>query len=504
MSHHTSLVNNEDPSVAQQDAAQAAGTPSTLSSPTKQQPVQTPDLEVQNTTNTPASKSAIIAFLNSMNSHYATLSDPVTPQRFTQLCKDYNASKTDETSFYVAVYRLFYETNATHLIPGLRAFLPASWREVDLEWLNKAIEGDSERQRAAAREALGEMAVMVDSGMSVPSTPNGSAVAKEKLDDEASATQPVRNKKKTPLNGFRATYDPAPDALESPLSPRSDSDESSTNESSPSSTPAVPRGHLKNNTTPLTKNFSQKKTASSSVASSRTASHGHNTPTPTPSTPLPTTKVSKLPPASAIPHLGPVYTTTRAILARSHKPYIHALCGMTFGHPAEVHRHHIGQGGRPGCWEKSGKPTGNGGSWDSDESCKVKLADVQYVRVQEGWVVTNLGSAEKVLREDAGEELKGGMAKMGSVKAEEGKKRKAGAKLQRAPKGGPQVTSETEGESQSEDDEEVDEDTEPPSPKKSGVKRQKASKSEGSEAIVSEEQAAAAARAVALGLRTRN
>jgi len=498
MSHRTSLLNNEDPPVAQQETAQAAGTPSTLSSPTKQQPVQMPDPEAQNTTNTPASTSAIIAFLNSMNSHYATFSDTVTPHRFTQLCKDYNASKTDETQFYVAAYRLFYETKATHLIPRLRAFLPTTWREVDLEWLHEAIEGDSERQRAAARTAFGEIAATAESGISVPSSPSGSAVAKE-LDVEASATQPVKNKKRAPLNGFRATYDPAPDALETPLSPRSDSDESSTYESSPSSTPTVPRGHLKNNTTPLTKNFSQKKNAPSSIASSRTASHGHNTPTPTPSTPLPTTKVSKLPPASAIPHLGPVYTTTRAILARSHKPYVHALCGMTFGHPAEVHRHHIGQGGRPGCWEKAGKPTGNGGSWDSDESCKVKLADVQYVKVQEGWVVTSWGSAEKVLREDAGEELKGGMAKSGSVKAEEGKKkRKVGAKVQWALGVGTRAASEDEDESMSEDDEEIDEDTEPK------AKRQKVSKSEGSEAIVSEEQAAAAARAVALGLRTRN
>ena len=180
---------------------------------------------------------------------------------------------------------------------------------------------------------------------------------------------------------------------------------------------------------------------------------------------------------------------------------------MAFGHPAEVHRHHIGQGGRPGCWEKSGKPDGDEGLWDRDESCKVKLADVQYVKVQEGWVVTSWGSAalEEVLRENAVEELKGGMGrKMGTVKAEEGKKRKVGAKAQRAPKVQAHATSEDEDESMTEGDEGVDEDTEPLSSKGPGAKRQKASKSEGSEAIVSEEQAAAAARAVALGLRTRN
>lgn len=123
---------------------------------------------------------------------------------------------------------------------------------------------------------------------------------------------------------------------------------------------------------------------------------------------------------------------------------------MAFGHPAEVARHHNGQGGRPGCWEKSGKPAGDEGSWDKDESCKVKLSDLQYVKVQEGWVVTSWGSAavKKVLGEDAGEELKGGTSdKMGVVKAEEGKKRKVGAKAQRAPKVQAHATSEDEDES---------------------------------------------------------
>lgn len=472
-----------------------------------QHSVQMPDFETHNTTNTPPSTSAIIAFLNSMKSHYESLSDPVTPHLFTQLCKDYNTSKTDETQFYVAAYRLFYETNATHLIPGLRAFLPTTWREVDLEWLHEAVEGDSERQRASAREAFGEVAAMAESGTSVPSTPSGSAVAKKKLDLEAPATQPAKHKKRTPLNGFRATYRTDLEThLETPFSPRSDSDQSSTYQSPPASTPPVPRGRPKNNTSsPPAKKLRRKKNrAPSSTASSRTASNGiasngHNTPTPSPSTPLPTDKGSKLPPASSINHLGSVYPTRRAILARSHKPYIHALCGLSFGHPAEVQRHHNGQGGRPGCWEKSGKPAGDEGQWDKHDTCKVKLADVQYVKVQGGWVVTSWGcaAAEKILREDAGEQLEVETAKLGAATAGEGKKRKVGAKPQPAQKVESRSTSEKEDESQSEDDEEVDDYTEP------GAKRQKASKSQESAAIVSEEHAAAAARAVALGLRTR-
>jgi hypothetical protein len=122
---------------------------------------------------------------------------------------------------------------------------------------------------------------------------------------------------------------------------------------------------------------------------------------------------SPLHPASTITHLGPVYRDKRAILSRpATKPYIHGLCGMRFGHPAEVQRHHVGQGGRPGCWEKKGKPgSEEGGDWDSHESCKVTLNDLVYRKVREGFVVTSWGDVRGVegLREgeDEGEDEKG-------------------------------------------------------------------------------------------------
>jgi len=176
---------------------------------------------------------------------------------------------------------------------------------------------------------------------------------------------------------------------------------------------------------------------------------------------------------------------------------------MAFGHPAEVQRHHNGQGGRPGCWEKSGKPEGDEGKWDRDESCRVKLADVQYVKVQEGWVVTGWGRAgvERVLGEGAGEDFQGGTAETETVKSGEGKKREVGVKPQLAPNVEIHAASENEGESASEDGEEVDEYTEPLSPKEPGAKRQKVSKVEENNRAGSEEHAAV--RAAALGLRTR-
>jgi hypothetical protein len=120
---------------------------------------------------------------------------------------------------------------------------------------------------------------------------------------------------------------------------------------------------------------------------------------------------SPLHPASTITHLGPVYRDKRAILSRpATKPYIHGLCGMRFGHPAEVQRHHVGQGGRPGCWEKKGKPgSDEGGDWDAHESCKVTLNDLVYRRVREGFVVTSWGDVRGVegLREGEDEGIRG-------------------------------------------------------------------------------------------------
>ena len=125
------------------------------------------------------------------------------------------------------------------------------------------------------------------------------------------------------------------------------------------------------------------------------------------------------------------------------------------------------------------------------------------MKVQEGWVVTGWGNAvvERVLSEGAGGELEGGISKLGTAKAAEGKKRKVSVKPQRAPKVETHVTSENEDDGTSEDGEEFDEYTEPLSPQEPGAKRQKVSKMKENTTSGSEEHAAV--RAAALGLRTR-
>jgi hypothetical protein len=500
---------NEDPLNSAQHDTQAIEQLLTLSPPATRRPLHAPDSETDHMTNIAASStSTAVTFLISLATHYNTLSDSVTPHLFAQLSREYHTRKLDETSFYVAAYRLLFETGATHLMPGLRALLPHTWREVDLGWLNNAVEGDSERQRATARDAFGELATMVESSMTQVETRSGSAVTVEKMGNEISKTKHTKIKKRTPINGFRATHRTDGGAVETPLrsgapTPTSDSGSRLACQSSlgNSLSPTLDR-RPQNSISPFAKKLSLKKSNKSPL------SDNQRTPQPTtPSThtPLPTDKVSKLPPSSSVTHLGPIYPTTRAIIARSHKPYIHALCGMRFGHPAEVQRHHNGQGGRPGCWENSGKPDGDDGRWDRDASCKVKLADLEYVKVQEGWVVTSWGSVgvEKLLQEGAGEVLKGTTEKPSGARAEAAKKRKVVAKPQLASKVDifSMSASGSESEIASEDAEEIDGYTESMSPDIPEVKRQRTLKTEESAASFSEEQAAV--RAAALGLRTR-
>jgi hypothetical protein len=156
-----------------------------------------------------------------------------------------------------------------------------------------------------------------------------------------------------------------------------------------------------------------------------------------------------------------------------------------------VQRHHNGQSGRPGCWEKSGKPDGEDGQWDRDASCEIKLSDLEYVKVQEGWVVTSWGSVNvEGVREGEDEDDKvGGTVEALIAETGKGKKRKAVAKSKPVV----EVDARVESEDSSEDAEGSDESPEPEAPK---AKRQKVVKTEkgGSDAAV---------RAAALGLRTR-
>lgn len=305
-------------------------------------------------------------------------------------------------------------------MPRFRAFMPLGWRDGELGWLERAVEEDVRNEGRRSRgivgglasleerlEAIGEGGV-VEGAAAVPVegevktaklAEKRGAAPESKGHAEESLERPPK-KKKSPANGFRASVVPPPLALMEGLTSRY--------EASMKSLP--PKTDPQPVATTTTKSLKTKKGSYTSTATPRASTKtlsppssnrpGANTPSkiqrepPTTKTassqPTPTPNPS-LPSAASIRHLGPIYASTRAILSRPSKPYIHALCGQRFGHPAEVQRHHNGQGGRPGCWEKSGKPVGEQGRWDAHETSKVRLADLEYVRCREGWVVISWG-----------------------------------------------------------------------------------------------------------------
>jgi hypothetical protein len=460
-------------------------------------PSQTPSKNTTNTTNPtdiapPAGP--VNSYFASLLQHYAQRSDKVTPHLFAQLGKDYRSGQSDEQSFYMASYRLLFETNATHLAPGLRTFLPSVWGELELGWLHEEIENDSKRDREAARENIGDLARLMENFAKASDVSIVSPAAVRGLDLEANPTAPAAEKKRKPIRGFRATYDPPPNEIDTPLCPLVPATQgNSTKKSSHHLSPAIRASPSFNRHPTISPSLSTAKSTSRKQTKTKTklpTSPLREVSEPSsPTSTLATKRESKpLPLASAVRHLGPIYPSTRAVLARSHKPYIHAMCGQRFGHPAEVQRHHNGQSGRPGCWEKSGKPDGEDGQWDRDVSCKIKLSDLEYMKVQEGWVVTSWGSANvEGVREGEDEEVDGGTVVASTTEPGKGMKRKAVAKSK------PAVEARVESENLSEDAEGSDESPEPEEPR---AKRQK---------VVKTEQCGpdAAVRAAALGLRTR-
>ena len=447
-----------------------------------------------------ASPSETQAFLASLTAHYAARSDVVTPHIFTQHCKDYHTGKSDENAFYVSVYRLFCATDARHLMQGFRAFLPSAWMNIELGWLDRAVEEDVEKQARESRELTRSLVALLEGvggGVSVRARGEGALLGDD--DDDAAATTkkhadalvelPVVKKRKTPINAFRATTsrigsrlvdsgatspEPTPPELTPPhpgdqtevqaempvikkrgnimnvfrSSPKIPSRLAQSSTTSPESTPAPTRKSTRSppaqeqerekeqdeyededeveveeqtttpprptdtplgtsppalKPTPLDRPSVFKASLSPIPRSSSPSKSKSKSPAPNPRSSTPT---GPIPSASQIPHLGPIYRDKRTILSRpATKPYIHALCGDRFGHPAEVQRHHNGQSGRPGCWAKKGKPEGEEGTWDAHVSCKVRLTDLNYVKVKEGFVVTSWGDVRGVegLREGEGD-----------------------------------------------------------------------------------------------------
>ncbi|GAB1737034.1 hypothetical protein NU219Hw_g396t1 [Hortaea werneckii] len=120
-------------------------------------------------------------------------------------------------------------------------------------------------------------------------------------------------------------------------------------------------------------------------------------------------------PADQVPHVGPIFPSRRAILARDSRPYIHSICGHAFKHVEDVKSHHYGNASKMvGCLviRAAVAQDGRGAiaefpAWDTHESCKVGYSDIQYTQTKDGFVFLDQESWDKVQRAiDAGEGYK--------------------------------------------------------------------------------------------------
>ncbi|KAK1810204.1 hypothetical protein LTR12_015437 [Friedmanniomyces endolithicus] len=93
-------------------------------------------------------------------------------------------------------------------------------------------------------------------------------------------------------------------------------------------------------------------------------------------------------------HIGPIYPTRRAILARTEKPYIHLACGQGYPHPQDVGGHHKTCSAVRGRIRKAGDYV----EWNAHESCRVGYPELKYTKVVEGYVVLERESMEKIER----------------------------------------------------------------------------------------------------------
>ncbi|KAK0883697.1 hypothetical protein LTR87_002436 [Friedmanniomyces endolithicus] len=93
-------------------------------------------------------------------------------------------------------------------------------------------------------------------------------------------------------------------------------------------------------------------------------------------------------------HIGPIYPTRRAILARTEKPYIHLACGQGYPHPQDVSGHHKTCSAVRGRSKKARDYV----EWNAHESCRIGYPELKYRKVVEGYVILERESVEKIER----------------------------------------------------------------------------------------------------------
>ena len=327
----------------------------------------------------PSIKAKAESFVVAFNDYFKDSAS--TLRTFNGLCRAFNEKEISDVQFYRSMYRLVYPTKSEDLVAQLKYFKPQGWKGTNLDWLDKAIEGEIEQDRAEEE-------------------------ARKGLSEHKEPRPEPKIRKKVPVNGFRAgdvespqcsvvTKRNAPpmktrdwnagnvsNAAENETAPRYPKDSASR----PSKVVKLPVGsalaRVVQNVTP------QKR---------KVAKTNMSPPTPD-DTPNKKPRFGSVP-GSQVEHFGPVYPTRRAVLARADKPYICAICGNAYMHPVDVMHHHGGYkrsaNGR-GCWERSGNPAGAAASWDSHESCRVSYPNINYTKVSDGYVILDQESWNKI------------------------------------------------------------------------------------------------------------
>lgn len=315
---------------------------------------------------------------------------------FLTACSAYNTKDIDETQLYSEVYRILYIKGSLHLLDGLQQLLPPRWQDVDLTWLNRAIEDDTQK-KLGSHDGTDQQVAQV--------------------------TKPPISKKKRPINGFKTAHDPAVSPTRLPLvklpfnfhGPAIPQSSESSDLQKMGNIPAlnatpVRRGPKQARVVRLPVQMSpavassppaKVKAADAKVKKSRKAEPYEATPdkravsfsTHGSSSAATLGTKGKIRYTSMngtdVVHFGPVFPNRRAVLSRSTKPYIHAACGQGFAHPQDVKTHEYKAKRGAGCHAV-------GKAWNDHPSCKVDYPQLNYVQVKDGYVILDQKSLDKL------------------------------------------------------------------------------------------------------------
>ncbi|KAK0912119.1 hypothetical protein LTR02_002992 [Friedmanniomyces endolithicus] len=392
---------------------------------------------------------------------------------FRNLGANFTAGSLTTEQFYVGMYQLLYRTQATELMAKFGQFRPVHWREEDLGWYHRAIEGrfdeelaqqartrewghavarqqqlqqqmmarqEKEKGRVSAQPPTSEPRNFPDNdngGKLIPLSLHGPPVSvlNRRLPPPLDQNVLASMQKKVPINGFRASGGITVPSNSTPeeavteeqqgeheveTAERVDGDEPQNEDGGvgqlepvdgqPKMEGPAPLSELENyfatthgedsvyedgSTEAISATLRDRQTQSDAAEPAQldgTADHDDSTSSPASSQP-PLHSESHTH-AADHEHIGPIYPTRRAILARTEKPYIHLACGQGYPHPQDVSGHHKTCSAVRGRSKKARDYV----EWNAHESCRIGYPELKYRKVVEGYVILERESVEKIER----------------------------------------------------------------------------------------------------------